>query len=428
MKISENILQFIWKFRLFKQTELHTLSGKKLRIKKVGYQNFNEGADFENAILNINGMDWVGNVEIHQSSSDWCIHKHQFNPTYNNVILHVVNQYDIEIKREDGTIPETLVLSPLINTKVLNKYSLIERNQHWIPCEKLIRLVDPFYIHQWLNRILIERMISKAAYIHKLLEEYQGNWEEVSYIVMARNFGFNVNAEAFEQLARSLPLSLIRKYRQNRIAVEALLFGQAGMLEGKRFHEEYPKRLQKEYNFLRKIHKLKPIENTNWKFLRMRPSNFPTFRLAQFAAFCFEINHFFALIIETENLNLWKIRFNALRVTEYWSTHYHFQKVTAKHSTQLGKETIELVFINTIAVLLFSYGRYASNDNYIDRCIAFLESIKPENNRIIQRYKELGIRVESAAETQALKHLKTIYCDRKRCLYCEIGSQIIKKT
>src|SRR5690606_24142949 len=178
---------------------------------------------------------------------------------------------DAEIKREDGTIPETLELISLIDPAVLDKYLLMENSMHWIPCEKLISTVDSFYINQWLDRILVERLASKSTFVYDLLKEYQGNWEEVAYILLARNFGFNVNSEAFEQLARSLPYSLIQKYKDNPLALEALLFGQAGMLENEEFHEDYPKRIQKEYRYLRKVHSLKPIEKINWKFLRMRP-------------------------------------------------------------------------------------------------------------------------------------------------------------
>lgn len=427
MKISESIIQFIWKYRLFKQTEISTLSGKRIRIEKVGHHNFDEGPDFENAIINIDGIDWVGNVEIHINSSEWINHKHHLNPNYNNVILHVVFTYDSEIKRQDGTIPETLELKPLINEQTIEKHLLLERSIHWIPCEKLIHSVDSFHKYQWLNRVLIERLADKSSFVYNLLSEYQGNWEQAAYILIARNFGFNVNADAFEQLARSLPYTLLQKYKHNSMAIEALIFGQSGLLE-EEFHEEYPLLLQKEYSYLRKAHSLKPIEKTNWKFLRMRPWSFPTLRLAQFASFCFEINHFFAKIIEIENLDLWRIKFNALIVNEYWLTHYHFKKTSAKHSTQLGEKAIDLILINTVVVLLFSYGKYLGNEDYIDLSVSFLEKMKPENNRIIQGYKDLGVEVKSAADTQALKQLKTVYCDKKRCLECEIGYQIIKKT
>jgi len=426
MKLSENILQFIWKYQLFRKVILYTVSGKELLVERAGLHNLNEGPDFENAFLTIDGIGWVGNIEIHTISSEWNNHKHQFNPAYNTVILHVVNHYDVEIKREDGTIPETLVLGSLIEPKVLKRYDSIMSGMYWIPCEKLIHTVEPFYIQQWFGSLLFERFISKSVYVLNLLDEHRGDWEEVAYIMLARSFGFGVNSDAFEQLAKILPSGLIRKYSHDRIAIEALVFGQAGMLDVD-FQEEYPQKLKKEFSYLRKIHQLKPMENVNWKFLRMRPLNFPTIRLAQFAALCSSINHFFALIIEIENLNLWRIRFNALIVNEYWSTHYHFKKETARHNTALGKGAIDLILINTIALLLFSYGKYVNDSSFMDRSVSFLEGIKPENNRIIQKYTELQVRVQSAADTQALKQLKTSYCDKKRCLNCEIGSQIIKR-
>jgi len=426
MKLSEDIIQFVWKYQLYRKVKLRTLSGKELQVKRAGLHNLNEGPDFENAFLVIDGIGWVGNIEIHTLSSDWNRHNHQLNPAYNTVILHVVNQHDLEIKREDDTVPETLVLGSLIEPRILERYDSIMNSMHWIPCEKLIHIVDPFYIQQWFDTLLFERFIMKSGYVLKLLDEYQGNWEEVTYIMLARSFGFGVNADAFEQLARILPSGLIRKYGHDRQAVEALIFGQAGMLDTD-FQKGYPQQLQKEFGYLRKVHRLKPMENVVWKFLRMRPSGFPTIRLAQFAALCSSINHFFALIIEIENLNLWRIRFNGLIVNEYWSTHYHFRKETARHHTALGKGAVDLILINTIALLLFSYGKYVGDSKYMDRSVLFLEGIKPENNRIIQKYTKLGVQVQSAADTQALKQLKISYCDKKRCLSCEIGSQIIKR-
>src|SRR5690554_2401786 len=256
MKLSESILQFVWKYQLFRKEGLFTLSGKNLQIRRVGLHNLNEGPDFEHAFLIIDGISWVGNVEIHTSSSEWNNHNHQSNVAYNNVVLHVVNEYDVEIKREDGTIPETLILSSLIEPGVLNRYDSIMNSMHWIPCEKLIHTVEPFYIQQWFESLLFERFISKSAFVFQLLDEYRGDWEEVAYIMLARSFGFGVNADAFEQLARILPSGLIRKYGHDRKAIEALVFGQAGMLAVD-FHEEYPQQLQKEFNYLRKIHKLK---------------------------------------------------------------------------------------------------------------------------------------------------------------------------
>lgn len=428
MKISENILQYIWKYQLFNHSELRTVSGKKLKVTRVGRHNFDEGPDFENAVIMIDEVEWAGNVEVHVESSAWNDHQHQLNPFYNNVILHVVYKYDKEVKREDGTIPETLALISIIDPAVLTNYHNMLNNMNWIPCEKSIHAVDPFHISQWLTTVLYERLIAKSDNVNNLLNEFQGDWERVAFVLLARNFGFLVNSDAFERLARSFPYGLINKYKDKAATIEALLFGQAGMLEQPSFDEEYPRSLQREYRYLQKAHSLKPIERANWKFLRMRPVSFPSFRLAQFATFCFTINHFFAKVIETENLNLWRIRFKSFKVNSYWSTHYHFNKETETHSTQLGQGAIDLILINTVAVLLFSYGRYVANDSYTERSILFLDNIKPENNRIIQQFKSIGIASKSATDTQALKQLKTIYCANKRCLYCEIGSQIIKRS
>src|SRR5690606_12017238 len=257
---SEDLLQFIWKHRLFTQQDLQTLSGKKLYINKTGHQNTHSGPDFIAAYLSIDNIDWVGNVEVHISSSQWKIHKHQDDKGYNNVILHVVYDYDMEARREDGTVPETLALKPLIEENVISKYKEIMNNMHWIPCERVIGEVDSFYINHWLSGILVERLVQKSENVFHLLDQYHGNWEEVCYIIAARSFGFKTNSEAFEMLARSLPQALIAKNKGNILSIEALLFGQSGLLGHSEREEEYPKLLKREYDHFKELYSLKEMD------------------------------------------------------------------------------------------------------------------------------------------------------------------------
>lgn len=427
MDFSEDVLHFIWKHRLFNQGQLTTFSGKSLRIHKVGRYNQHAGPDFETASLSLNGVDWVGNVEIHLKSSDWDAHMHHKNHAYDNVILHVVFTHDREVYRGDGTSPETLVIGPLIQQQVLSDYQAMINNRGWIPCANLIHHVPPFHINQWLSRVMVERLLKKAQGVLDLLNQYQGDWEEVCYIVMARNFGFSVNSDAFEMLAKSLPRKWIAKNKNKPLAIEALLFGQSGMLS-QTFKQEYPSLLRKEYDYLCQAYKIKPMEESVWKFLRMRPSNFPSMRIAQFAALCFSCHHLFARIIDTENINLCRKWFQNLPVNDFWKSHYHFKKPSRTlHGNQIGKMGIDSILLNTVPVMLFAYGMYTDNPCYVDRAVNLLESLPPEQNSIVQQFDALGVKSKNAADTQAALHLKTIYCEGKRCLNCGIGLQIIKR-
>lgn len=429
MKISEQVLQLIWKYRLFKQTELKTQSGKQLAIKKVGHHNTNEGPDFENSLVEMDGINWAGNIEIHIHSSDWDRHKHQDNVAYNSVVLHVVFDYDVEIRRQDGTIPETLVLRPLVAPSTLQRYHKLQSNSYRIPCEGLIRSVEPFYVNQWLGRVLVDRLVSKSSYILQILSETNGDWERTSFIVLARSFGLNLNGDAFEQFARSFPVALVSKYVHRPYSLEALMFGQAGMLEQGSSKDEYFQELKREYGYLKTIHQLKPMSAAAWKFLRMRPHNFPTVRIAQFIALCKVIPQVFTKIIETENVFLWRSLFDTLKVNPFWEEHYHFQKpAKTRHKTALSKSMIDLVIINAIVQILFAYGRYIDDESYTDRALRFLEELPAERNSLVRYYRSLGVEVKSAAETQAIKQLSAIYCNNKRCLDCEIGVQILKYT
>lgn len=427
MAFSEDLLQFIWKHRLFIQQNLQTASGKKVRINTTGKHNTHSGPDFEAANLSIGDIDWFGNIEIHLFSSDWETHLHQHDKAYNNVILHVVYEHDREIKREDGTVPETLVLRPLIKEDTLSKYKEMMGNMHWIPCERLIGRVDSFYIDHWLSGVVIERLIQKSETVLHLLDQYQGNWEEVCYIIAARSFGFKTNSDAFEMLTRSLPQSLIAKNKENKTVIEALLFGQSGLLDGLETEENYPISLKKEYDYYKRAYSLKKMDKHTWRFLRMRPAGFPSMRIAQFAALCYKSSHLFTKIIETEDITLHFDLLSDLPVNEYWKTHYHFKGKTEKlHGNQLGKQAVNSILLNTVAVMLFTYGQFIGNETYVHRAIRLLENLPSEQNSIIKQFSDLGVKCENAVHSQALIHLKTIYCDQKRCLDCEIGLQIIK--
>lgn len=426
MTFSEEILHFIWRYRLFAQRNLRTQSGASIRILHVGMHNHDAGPDFLAARLVIDEVEWGGNVEIHMRTSDWSRHLHHQDKAYNNVILHVVYEHDKVVYREDGTPLETLELKPRIAPTFLPRYRELMSGMWWIPCEKMIYRVSSFHLSQWLSRLLMERFEHKISAIYTLLDQQRGSWEETCYIWVARNFGFKVNADAFEQLARSLPLTVIRKHKNNPLSVEALFFGQAGMLEGQAFEDTYPQALQHEYAHLRRLHSLEPMAATAWRYMRTRPGNFPTVRIAQLSALFFRSTQLFSAITGTREISSLKAFFDNLPINPYWLKHYRFDVESAPRGNQLGERSIEILLINAVAGMIFAYGKYIGKETYIYRAIALLEALKAEDNAVLKRFSALGVKAAHAADSQALLQMKTFYCDKKKCLDCGLGLQLIK--
>lgn len=424
----EDLLHFVWKYKLFYRPGLRTASGLELKVISVGQHNRNAGPDFELAKLVLGQTQWNGHVEIHKKASEWYAHRHHLDKAYNNVILHVVYEDDAAVTRADGTPVETLPLKALLPLAMLAQYDKLRSAQSWIPCATQIGSVHTFKLQQWLSRVLVERLEEKSAYMLALLKEYKGDWNEVAYIALARNFGFKVNGFAFEQLARSLPYKLLLKYRHQRMALEALLFGQAGFLSGSSGHkDDYFTALKDEYLYLRKQHGLKPMDSTVWKFMRMRPANFPTVRLAQFAALCAGTSSFFATIIDDPSHRVFIESLNAITTSGYWQTHYLFHKEAPMHTNNLGKGSVQNIMINTASLLLFAYGKYVDKETYICSATSLLESLLKEKNAIVDRFSALGVNIDGAAGSQALLQLKRSYCDRKRCLECGVGFELFKQ-
>jgi len=376
-------------------------------------------------------------VEIHICASDWNKHNHQNDGAYDNVILHVVHNADEDIIRKNGETIPTLQLKDRFDNHLLDNYENLQKSKRWIPCQHHITGIakDHFLLNNWLDRLLVERLERKSERIFNTLKLNNNDWEETFYQHLARNFGFKVNAMPFELLAKSLSVAHLAKHKDNLIQIEAMLFGQAGILFGD-FKDEYPNQLKKEYVFLKKKFNLKPIYSPSplgregeglhiWKFLRIRPSNFPTIRISQFASLFYKSSNLFSKILECRNLiqvmNLFDIA-----ATEYWVTHYLFDKTSTERDKKLGKGTRENIVINTIVPFLFVYGVRNKNEQYKDRALLFLEKLSGEKNSIIDKWDQLGLPVRSAYHTQALLELKNEYCTYKKCLSCSIGNRILK--
>jgi hypothetical protein len=424
MQLTEDFIHYLWKFRLFDQQHLKTVDGQALEIIRVGEHNKDAGPDFGAALIRMGDTLWAGNVEIHIRSSDWTRHLHQSDRAYDNVILHVVAYHDRDVLRDDGTRIPVLEISGLIPQQTADRYRYLQESMEWIPCIKRLPELEHVYIRNWLYRIGIERIEEKSGLTDHILSEYKGSWDDAFYISLARNFGFKTNALPFEMLARSLPRSLLAAYLNRSIRVEALIFGQAGFLEQK-YEGTYPQALCKEYEFLKKKHVLKPLDKFLWKYMRLRPRNFPTLRLAQFTALIICSNHLFSRILAEKDPGMIIRMFTDLPVNSYWCTHYRFDKPAKRTSATLGEQSVINILINTVAVFLMAYGRHTGSDDYRSRSLALLENLPAESNAIISRFRVAGVYPDNAFFSQSLIQLKKSYCDQKKCLSCGIGMKLL---
>ncbi len=426
MLLTEDFLHYLWKFRLFNHVDLQTTEGETIEILSPGLHNTHAGPDFQNAKIKIGDTVWAGNVELHISSSDWERHGHTQDNAYQNVILHVVYRDDEPIFLLNNRRIPTLQLHNRIPDELYSRYhNLIFGEQTIIPCGAAIGSIDSLTLHNWLTRVLVERLEKKSAAVINALNLNRGDWEETFYQFLAANFGFKTNALPFELLAKSLPQVILAKNKNNPMQIEALLFGQAGFLN-RDFKDDYPNTLKKEYAFLSTKYKLKPIENHLWKFMRMRPQNFPTVRLAQFAALVVDSNHLFSKVLYTDDVKTLRSLFTDIKVNPYWDTHYRFDTESNLSLKNIGKASVDGILLNTLALFLFSYGRHNQLQHYINRSLQLLEHLPNENNNIITDFVNLGVKINSAFETQALLELKNNYCSYKKCLECGVGNKILK--
>lgn len=419
--MTEDFLHFLWKHKLFEQKRYFTNMGDEVQIVSTGEYNKDSGPDFKHAKVRINNTLWAGNVEVHKTASDWLKHGHVTDKTYDSVILHVVLKSDVQIKSSEGRIIPAIELQ--YNTSYEENYKRLLQSQLWVPCAEEIGQIERFHIVQWLTKLAVERLEERAADIIEHLENSNYHWEEVFYRFLARNFGFKVNALPFEMLARSLPLSVLAKHKNNLHQLEALFFGQSGLLtetEG----DGYVDSLRNEYKFLQKKYQLKPIEGHIWKFARLRPFNFPTVRIAQFVSLIHKSSGLFSKIIEAPNVESLLVLFQA-SPSSYWNNHFRFQMNSPVKTKSITKETTELIILNTIVPFLFVYGKNKNLPLINEKALTFMEELKPENNAIIENWLRLGIEPHNAFETQALIQLKNRYCTYRRCLECAVGNRII---
>ncbi|MBK6379685.1 MAG: DUF2851 family protein [Chitinophagaceae bacterium] len=418
--MTEKLLQYIWQFQYFNYGDLYTEEGEALQIIHPGSLNSNQGPDFSDAKIKINTTTWAGSIELHINTSDWKNHKHSNDKNYKNVILHVVWQHDINLN-----LPcSTLVLQDKVPKLLLSKYDELMNADSFIPCEKNIQQINSLTWQSWKERLLIERLEQRTQLIYDYLQKNNNHWEETFWWLLARNFGVKLNSVAFEKIAQSVSLNILAKHKGQIHQAEALLFGQAGLLDGV-FAEDYPTLLQKEYRFLKKKYNLQKIE-ASLIFLRMRPSNFPSVRLAQLAMLVHNSLHLFSKIKESSDIK--NIR-QLLEVTanDYWHYHYTFDEISAFKKKKLGGQMIDNILINTVVPVLFAYGHYHGENSFKDKALQWLEEIKAEKNSITHGFTSLRVANKNAFDSQALIQLKNEYCNKKRCLDCSVGNKLIRK-
>lgn len=424
--MEEAFLHFIWKFQQFDHSALSTDDGRPITIFEPGFKNTDAGPDFKNAKIRIGEIVWNGNVEIHVNAADWRRHNHQNDPAYDNVILHVVWKNDEVVGRNDGTRMPTLEMEGLISDELIFRYRELLTPGENILCSKDLPSVKPVTRYQMLDNALARRLEARTQKIFREIGMTDLDWEEIAWRTLAGNFGFKTNADAFTQLAKSLPLKILKKEAHNLMTIEALMFGQAGFLE-ETPADDYQRKLSDEYGFKSRKYNLdRRLSRHQWKFLRLRPANFATVRIAQLASFIARHPNLFSTFVDHDSPDdlLKQLK---TEQSSYWKKHYDFAKAAQSGIGSLGRVSIENIVINTVVPLLFSYGMYRDDEAMKEKAMQVLTEMKPEKNSIITQWQNAGMNVKSAFDTQALIEQYNHFCLKKQCLGCAVGAEIIRR-
>ena len=429
----EQLLHYTWKHKMLPLTGLTTNDGREVEVIDPGLQNRNAGPDFFNAKVKIGGTLWVGNVEIHHRSNDWYLHGHDRDPRYDNVVLHVCETIDGEVRNSVGhDIPQVQLSVPQY---IREHYEELQKTDHYPPCYRIIPDLTRLTVHSWLAALQTERLERKTEDIRHRAERCGGSWEDAYFVTLARNYGFSINSDTFEQWAYNVPLQAVGHHRDDLFQIEAIFMGQAGLLELDTIPQHYQQdalndgyftRLQNEYRYLAHKFGMKPMDSSLWNFLRLRPQNFPHIRLSQLANLYHQRKAGLSQLLECTTVEQLRTLLSS-HVTPYWETHYTFGSLSARNEKHLSDGSLNLLMINTAIPMLFAMGRHRQKEELCDRAIDLLEQLRPENNYIIRLWQQCGLPVQSAGDSQALIQLKKEYCDRRDCLRCRIGYEYLKR-
>lgn len=419
--MQEDFLHYIWQYQKLPSSTLTTVAGEKIQVLNVGDYNTNSGPDFFNAKVSIGAQIWVGTVEMHLKASDWFLHQHQNDVAYNNVILHVVWEDDVAVFDRCNNQLQTLVLKNHVEDKLLLNYKKLLQKKNWINCENQINSIDEFTLSFWKEKLLVKRLEQKSLGLQSRLLELGNDWEALLFLVLAENFGLKINSDEFLQLTKNITFKTFKKELPYLINLEALLFGQSNLLKAD-IDDFYYKNLKKEFTYLKQKHQLKESLIT-LQFFRMRPSGFPTLRLSQLAVLYHYHKNLFSKVIEVSSIDGLRKLFS-VSASEYWDTHYTFGKCSVKRKKSLSNAFIDVLIINAIIPLKFIYAKLNGVDNF-EELLSLYTSLKPEQNTIVKKFQKLAVKTRSAADTQALIELKTRFCDRHKCLQCEIGNKLL---
>lgn len=428
----EKLLHYIWKHKIFPLTPLCTEKGESVEVIDPGIQNTDSGPDFFNAKIKIGDTTWVGNVEIHLNASEWFQHGHHLDPAYNNVILHVTAKADCPVQTAgQKTVPQICLPVP---EYIRLQYNRLKVSDDYPRCHEIIRHLSGFMVHSWMSALVYERLQMRSRQVLQRLKQQNGDWEQAFFITLARNFGFGLNGDAFERWARRIPFQAIAKHRDSLFQVEAFFMGQAGLLNPDSMNAEerkaalqdhYFQSLLKEYTYLKHKFGLEPLPADIWRFMRTRPQNFPHIRLSQISRMYQEEKISFSIIRDICDINELRQQLQ-FQTSEYWETHFLFGYPSPHSTKRMSRGSIDLILINTIIPTLFAYGSYLNDTRYQEQAVGLLEQLKPEENHIIRLWRQCGLEVQHAADSQALIQLKKEYCDKQECLRCRFGYEFLK--
>lgn len=424
--MQESFIIYLWQFQYFNKRELHTTDGQPVTIINKGLHNPYSGPDFTNARIRIGEVEWAGNIEMHVFSSSWMDHQHHFNKAYDTVVLHVVWRNDRSVARLDGTVIPVLELHDRVDPALVHEFRQLLNSPEQIPCSAMLSQVQEITKIAMIERTLMERLERKVSDIMQTFQSVQHDWEETCYRWLARNFGFKVNGPTFDALAARTPFRFLLRSAGSLLQVEALLFGQAGFLE-EPLHDDYHRSLHQEYTVLARKFSLQEdrLHRSHWHFLRLRPANFPTLRIAQFASILHKQRHLFASLMEAPNIDDIAHLFHA-DPSVYWHRHYRFAEPTTERPGCMGRASIQNIIINTVVPLLVAYGKYIDDETRIQRALRFLRELPPEENSVTEQWATCGIATPNAFDSQGLHGMLDHYCLRRRCLSCLIGASLVR--